>query len=220
MALRGPDHGAQGGRVVCGPSGPDPDAGRPAGPWPPEAREAGAGGTPGDPRSVGVDHQIDVQRLIDHSSPTRRWCTTNAFVPNSTKSAPSSAATTTSRLSRNSASNAALVMFPVATTNNRRGEIAKKWPSRKKILIVRHYHTAAAVGELRDPGVCAAVAVRESRCVHGGMPSLVQETSEPSGQLSVDEELHAAPSGITRPPPAASAPNSRAARMSSRSRSG
>ncbi|MDN5858889.1 MAG: hypothetical protein L0H84_09720 [Pseudonocardia sp.] len=44
-----------------------------------------------------------------------------------------------------------------------------------------------------------------------------EKAGKPNGELRVDEELHAAPSGTTRPPPAASTPNSSAASRSSRS---
>ena len=44
------------------------------------------------------------------------------------------------------------------------------------------------------------------------MPAVLQEPGESSRKLGVDEKLHAAPSGTTRPPPAVSAPNSSAAR--------
>ena len=138
----------------------------------------------GESRSVGVDHRIDVQRFIDHSSPTRRWCTTNAFVPSSTKSAPSSAATTTSRLSRNSANNAASVMLPVAIPPtideaSRQGGVGR--PGSPAIL--RHYHAAAAVGELRDPGVrCRGRRPGEPLCARRHVQPPPGSPSEPSGQ--------------------------------------
>ena len=65
-----------------------------------------------------------------------------------------------------------------------------------------------------------AVALREFRRVARVVPGTIQAPCEPNRKLSVDEELHAAPSGTTRPPPAASAPNSNAASRSSLSRSG
>ena len=55
--------------------------------------------------------------------------------------------------------------------------------------------------------------------VDGIVSCLVQERGEPARQLRVDKEFHAADSGTTRRP-AARAPNTSAAKMSSRSRSG
>lgn len=69
-------------------------------------------------------------------------------------------------------------------------------------------------------GVSGRAPVGQVTDVYGIVASTVQEENEPRRQLSVDQEFHVVPSGTTRYPPAVSAPNSNAARRSSRSRSG
>ena len=115
-----------------------------------------------------------------HVPSARRRCTTNVSEPNSTKSALSSAATILCRFSSNSASRAALVMLPVQTTNNRRGERARGGGRPLEIPVLRHHHTTVAVSELRDPGIRTAITVRKIRCVHRIVSGVIQETREPS----------------------------------------
>ena len=88
-----------------------------------------------------------------------------------------------------------------------------------EVLILRNDDAILGVCVLRDLAVGRTIPMGEPGRVHGIVPCSVQELAEPGRQLGVDQELHAADSGTTRPP-AARAPNSRAARMSSRSRSG
>ena len=110
------------------------------------------------------------------------------------------------------------MMFPVATTSNRcRGSM--EHVTVPEVAILCDHDPVLGVGYLDDLGVCRAIPVRQLACVHRVMPRSLQKLCEPRRHLGVDQELHAADSGTTRPP-AARAPNSKAARMSSRSRSG
>ena len=89
-----------------------------------------------------------------------------------------------------------------------------------KVAILRDHHPILRVRHLHNLGVSGRVTVREVAGVDGLMTSMVQQKGEPRGQLGIDQELHALPSGMSGCPPAVNAPNSNAARRSSRSRSG
>ena len=89
-----------------------------------------------------------------------------------------------------------------------------------EISILGDHNSIAAIRNFGDSGIGRAVAFRQLRRVQRIVSRTAQEPRKPGGQLSVDEELHAAPSGITLRRPEARAPNSSAARRSSCSRSG
>lgn len=89
-----------------------------------------------------------------------------------------------------------------------------------EVSILRDDDAVGGVGRLGDVGVHCAVAVRQLGRVNHIVPGGGELAGQSNGKLSVDEELHAAPSGTTRRIPEASAPNSSAANRSSRSRSG
>jgi len=109
-------------------------------------------------------------------------------------------------------------MFPVATTSSFRG--APEQVAVAEVLILCDDDAVLRVRVLRDLAVGRPVSIGQPDRVHGVMPGSVQELREPGRQLRVDQELHTADRGTTRRRPAARAPNSNAARMSSRSRSG
>ncbi len=110
-------------------------------------------------------------------------------------------------------------MFPVATTSSFRGDSPEQ-VAVAEVLILCDDDAVLRVCVLRDLAVGHRVPIGQPDRVQGVMPSSVQELREPGRQLRVDQELHAADSGTTRRRPAARAPNSNAAEMSSRSRSG
>lgn len=109
---------------------------------------------------------------------------------------------------------ASLVMLPVATTLRR----AREQVAVPEVPVLGDDDPALLVRHLSDLAVGRAVPVGQFDRMQGVVARSVQELREPGWQLRADQELHAAVSGTVRPP-AARAPNSKAARMSSRSRS-
>lgn len=89
-----------------------------------------------------------------------------------------------------------------------------------EIAILGDHHPALTVGQFGDSPARHTATVRNIRSMHGIMARLTEEAGKACWQLGVNQKRHAAVSGITRPPPATSAPNSSAASRSSRSRSG
>ncbi len=89
-----------------------------------------------------------------------------------------------------------------------------------EVSILGDHNSIANIRNFSDSGIGRAVAVRQLQRMQRIVARTAQQPREPGGQLSVDEELHAAPRGTIRRRPEARAPNSSAARRSSRSRSG
>lgn len=89
-----------------------------------------------------------------------------------------------------------------------------------EVAILRDDNATFLVRKLSEPLVGGVVTVRQLGGVQHVVTGAAQLSGESLRQLRVDQESHAVLSGTTRPRPAASAPNSRAARRSSRSRSG
>lgn len=85
--------------------------------------------------------------------------------------------------------------------------------------ILADHHTPIAIRDPAELCVRRPVPVRQLRRVHRVMTCITQQPRHARRELRVDEEPHAAPSGVIRLR-AASAPNSNAANRSSRSRSG
>jgi hypothetical protein len=150
-------------------------------------------------------------RGADH----RPSCMTTLASLISTREAFSKASAIKLRLASNRASRSSLAMLPVATTRSRRGRFCSRWLSRKSRSLCDH-HAVLAVGDVRKPTVAGSIAVWQA----GGMDTVVisfgQQVGQPQRELSIDQEFHAAASGTTRCPPAASAANSRAASTKSR----
>lgn len=89
-----------------------------------------------------------------------------------------------------------------------------------EIPILGDHDSTTVIRNFGDSGISRAIALRQIQRVQRIMPRTTQKPREPGRQLSVDEKLHATPSGTTLRRPEARAPNSSAARRSSRSRSG
>ena len=88
-----------------------------------------------------------------------------------------------------------------------------------KVAVLADHHTPIAIRDPAELCVRRPVPVRQLRRVHRVMTCITQQPRHARRELRVDEEPHAAPSGVIRLR-AASAPNSNAANRSSRSRSG
>ena len=88
-----------------------------------------------------------------------------------------------------------------------------------EVTVLGDHDAVFCVSNPTDLRVGGAVLVGRIECVERVVPRLVQMSCEPSWELCIDEELHAAPRGDRRMP-AVLAPNSSAASRSSRSRSG
>lgn len=97
------------------------------------------------------------------------------------------------RLALNSSSKAVFVMLPVATATSRCGDLASRWLSRRSRSFVT----------MTRPSGSARSAIRASVVRLPSGSSDVCSVSCPASlrnraELRVDEEPHAAPSGITR----------------------
>jgi hypothetical protein len=89
-----------------------------------------------------------------------------------------------------------------------------------EVSILGDHDATVCVAALDDLAVGRAVSAGQLDRVRRLVSSSCEELREPRWQLRVNQEFHAAESGTMRLRPAARAPNSKAARTSSRSRSG
>ncbi len=104
--------------------------------------------------------------------------------------------------------------------NEQRTRSAGEQVAVSKVSILGDNDPLVAVGAARYFRVSRSVAGRQCGYMNRIVSCCSQQHRQGAGQLCVDEELHAASKGRTRRCPVASAPNSRAASRSARSRSG
>lgn len=109
-------------------------------------------------------------------------------------------------------------MLPTDTNRSRPGRLNRQDVAAHEIRVFGHDGAAVKVRKAADFRVGRAVARRKIAGVDGVVPDGAQAAREPTRQLRVDEEPHAA-GGWTRLTCASRAANARAASTSSRSRS-